>query len=58
MLIHIDGAHAAHSDGKGYSGLFLIMGRGAMIKVSKKLGLVTTSFTETEVVSNGERFSK
>ena len=54
----IDGAHAIHSDGKGHSGMHLAMGRGGMMNVSKKLGLVTTSSTETEVVANGERFPK
>ena len=54
----VDGAHAAHQDGKGHSGLFATMGRGAMMSASKKLDLVTTSSTETEVVSNGERFPK
>ena len=34
------------------------MGRGTMINTSKKLGVVTTSSTETEVVACGERFPK
>ena len=38
--------------------MHLMMGKGAMMNVSKKLGLVTTSSTETEVASNGERFPK
>ena len=54
----IDGAHAVHQDGNGHSGLFAIMGRGAMMSISKKLGLVTISSTETEVVLNRERFLK
>ena len=57
-MIYIDEAHAVYSDGKCHSGMFVTMGHGAMINVSKKLGLVTTSSTETEVVSNGERFPK
>ena len=56
--MHVDGAHAVHSDARGHSGLFLTMGRGAMINVSKKLGVNAGSSTETEVVSNGERFPK
>ena len=34
------------------------MGCGAMINTSKKLGIVTTSSTETEVVAYSERFPK
>ena len=58
VCAYIDGSHAIHADGKEQSGLFLAIGRGAMISVSKKLGLVTTSSTKTEVVSNGQRFPK
>ena len=54
----IDGAHAAHMDGKGHSGMCLIIGRGPIMNVSKKLGLVTTIYTETEVVTHGKRFHK
>ena len=56
--IFIDGAHAVHMDAKGHSGLFATQGKGAMINVSKKLGVVTTSSTETEIVSTGERLPK
>lgn len=58
VCMRIDGAHAIHADGKGHSGMFVTMGREDMINVSKKLGLVTTSSTETDVMSNGERFPK
>lgn len=57
-MIYIDGAHAVHSDAKGHSGLYVTQGKGAMINVSKKLGVVTTSSTETEIVSTGERLPK
>ena len=57
-VIHIDGAHAVHNDCKGHSGLYLTMGKGAMINVSKKLGLLTNSSTESEIVSTGERLPK
>ena len=57
-IINIDGAHAIHTDAKGHSGLYATMGKGAMINVSKKLGLNTLSSTETEVVSTGERLPK
>ena len=57
-FIYIDGAHAVHSNCKGHSGLFVTQGKGAMISVSKKLGLVTNSSTETEIVSTGERMPK
>lgn len=58
MVIYIDGAHMIHRDTKGHSGLFATMGKGAMISVAKKLGLVTISSTETEVVLTGERILK
>ena len=38
--------------------MHVTMGTGAMMNVSKKLGLVTNSLTETEVVATGERFPK
>lgn len=58
LYIHIGGAHAVHVDAKGHSGLFATLGLGAMINVSKKLGINTTSSTETEVVPAGERLPK
>ena len=57
-IIYIDGAHAIHTDAKGHSGLYATMGKGAMINVSKKLGLNTLSSTETEIVSTVERLLK
>ena len=57
-VIYIDGSHAIHTDTKGHSGLFSTMGKGALISVAKKLGIVTTSSTETEIVSTGERMPK
>ena len=53
--IYIDGAHAVYSDSKGHPGLFITLGTESIINVSNKLGVVTNSFTETEVVSNIER---
>ena len=57
-FIYIDGAHDVHSNCKGHSGLFVMQGKGVMISVLKKLGLVTNSSTETEIVSTGERMPK
>ena len=57
-VIYIDGAHAVHTDARGHSGLFVTQGKGAMINISKKLGVATTSSTETEIVSTGERLPK
>jgi hypothetical protein len=34
------------------------MGKGGMLNISKKLGLVTNSSTETEIVLMGERMHK
>ena len=40
VCAHTDGAHAAHTHGKGHYELFVIMDRGDMIKFSKKLGVL------------------
>ena len=56
--MHIDSTHAVHSDGKGNSGLHVTMGREKIINQSKKLGVVTNSFAETEIISTGQRFPK
>ena len=56
--ICIDGSHVVHTDGKGHLGLFLTMDCRVMINTLKKLSIVTTSSTETEVVANGKRFPK
>ena len=58
VYVHIDGPHAIHADAKGHLDLFLIIGYGAMINASKKLGLVTMSSIETEIVACRERFPK
>ena len=47
-----------HTNCKGRSGLFVTQGKGAMIIFSKKLGLVTNSSTETEIVTTGKRLPK
>ena len=52
-VIYIKGAHAVHADYRGHSGLFVTQGKGAMVNVSKKLGLVIKSSKETEVVLLG-----
>lgn len=57
-IIWIDGAHNVHMDGKGHAGMVTSQGRGAMISVSKKLGIKTLSSTETEIVATGERLPK
>ena len=57
-IIYIDGAHAVYTNCKGHSGLFVTQEKGATINVSKKLGLVTNSSTETDIVATGERLPK
>ena len=57
-IIYIDGAHAVHTNCKGHSGLLVTQEKGATINVSKKLGLVTNSSTETEIVTTGKRLPK
>ena len=54
-IIYIDESHAVHSDAKGHSEMFTTMGRGALLNIAKKLGLVTLSSTKTEIVSTGEQ---
>ena len=51
-------AHELHADLKGHSRLVVTIGRGAITNISKKLGVMTLSLTETEVLSHGERFPK
>ena len=38
--------------------MYVTIGTGAMINVSKKLGLIINSSTEIEVVATSERFPK
>ena len=45
-------------DSKSYSGLFVTMGRGAMINALKKLRVNTISLTETKIASDEEQFLK
>ena len=55
-IIYIDGLHTIHAHTKGHSGMYVYaMGKGALINVARKLGLVTISSTKTEVELTGER---
>ena len=56
MHVYVCGSHAMHANGRGHSILFVTMEKGAMMNVPKKLGTNTVISTETEIVSNGERF--
>ena len=58
VQICIDGDYTVHNDRKKHSDLFLVIARGAMLNVLKKLSLVTISSTETEVVADRKRFPK
>ena len=58
VYIYIDRTYTIYADDKNHLGLYLIIGKEAMINISKKLGLVTTSSTEMEVVTNSEHFPK
>lgn len=53
-MTHIDRVHAAHADGRGHSSLSTTMKLCAMLNASKKLDTVTTSLTETKVVTTSE----
>ena len=57
-IIYIDSAHIVHSNCKEHSGLFVTQRKGAMINVSKTLGLMNNSSTETEIVATGVRLPK
>ena len=57
-VTHIDGAHAAHEDMKGHVGVCVTEGKGAAHASSTKNELHTTSLTETESASVGEKFPK
>ena len=56
--IHSDRDHVVHSNRKRHSDVLATIGTGAMMSVSKKLGLISNSSTETDIESNGERFTK
>ena len=58
VVMHVDGAHDVHADGKGHSGMILTKGTGAMTSASKNIGVVTISSTEREIVADRERFPK
>ena len=42
-IIYIDGSHVFHTDTKVYSGMFMTIGKGALLNIAKKLGLLTIS---------------
>ena len=54
VIVCIDRSHAVHVGGKGHSGMFAMMVRGATMSSSKNLGVATKVSTETEVASNRE----
>ena len=58
VLTYIDSTHIVYADRKGHASLFLIMGKGVIINILKKLSLVITRSTEIEIVLNSKRFSK
>ena len=58
ISLYIDGAHAVHADMKGHVGVHVTGGGGTIYGSSSKAKLNTTSSTETEVISVGERLPK
>ena len=58
VYMRINRSHAVHADGKENLGLCLIIEKGVITIISKKLGLVAISSAETKVASNRERFLK
>ena len=55
---HIDGSDTTQNRAKIKLVSFLTMGRGSMINQWKKLGILTTSSTETDIFSTGKSFPK
>jgi hypothetical protein len=58
MSLYIDGAHAVHDNMRGHAGVFVTAGKGALYASSTKNKLNTTSSTESEIVSVGEKLPK
>ena len=58
IWIYIDELYAVYTNRKSHLGFFMIIGKGAIIIISKKLELVTNSLTKIEIVSNSKYFSK
>ena len=54
VVMRVAGECTAHTDSRGYSGMFLTMGKGVTMSASKKLGVVTVSSTEIKIVADGE----
>ena len=51
MRAYIDAAYGSHTDGKGHSGLVLMLGNACVMVVSSKQKIVTKSSTEAELVA-------
>jgi hypothetical protein len=58
ISLYIDGAHAVHADMRGHAGVMVTGGSGTLYASSTKTKLNTTSSTETEIVSVGEKLPK
>ena len=52
-IIYIDGEHAVHTNCKGHLGMVNTMDKGVIMSVLKRLGIVTNSSTETEIIDKG-----
>ena len=51
VYIYIDSAYIVYIDGQGHSSIYLAIEKSEMINIFKKLGVITTSSTETEVTA-------
>jgi len=58
FTIYIDRVHAVHRDCRGQGGLIGTFGTGAILSKTGKLGLTTTSSTETEICFTGQYLPK
>ena len=58
MEIYIDRAYTVDINRKWHSGLFITMGREAIINITKKLELAIRNSIEMKVTSNREIFPK
>ena len=54
----VDTSYGTHNDGKGHTGMMMLLGKGAAISSSKKQKMSTKSSTESELVGVDDCISK
>ena len=58
LFAHIDAAYGVHPDGKGHTGVCMILGKGAFYVASVKQKLVAKSSTEAEIIGVSDGLSE